>query len=139
MKKRTETSKPRLHSIGGVSFFVVVVVICISKSCEVLQDSAFNSSSAPQLFSPTKERPRLSRDQKKEIYMCCTDPNRRCKSREIRCLMLCLLQRLLYHRTCTRDFLCSWPLLNSYLKYMEFWIQYNHGYSTPSKISFYFR
>ena len=25
-------------------------------------------------------------------------------------------QGLLYHRTCKRDFLCSWPSLNSYLK-----------------------
>ena len=25
-------------------------------------------------------------------------------------------QGLLYHRTCKRDFLCSWPALNSYLK-----------------------
>ena len=25
-------------------------------------------------------------------------------------------QGLLYHRTCKKDFLCSWPLLNSYLK-----------------------
>ena len=27
-----------------------------------------------------------------------------------------LLQGLLYYRTCKRDFLCSWPSLNSYLK-----------------------
>ena len=27
-----------------------------------------------------------------------------------------LSQGLLYHRTCKRDFLCSWPSLNSYLK-----------------------
>ena len=25
-------------------------------------------------------------------------------------------QGLLYHRTCKRDFLCSWPSLNFYLK-----------------------
>ena len=25
-------------------------------------------------------------------------------------------QGLLYHRTCKRDLLCSWPSLNSYLK-----------------------
>ena len=31
-------------------------------------------------------------------------------------LMYCAEQGLLYHRTCKRDFLCSWPLLNSYLK-----------------------
>ena len=30
------------------------------------------------------------------------------------CIALC--QGLLYHRTCKRDFLCSWPSLNSYLK-----------------------
>ena len=30
--------------------------------------------------------------------------------------IITLLQGLLYHRTCKRDFLCSWPSLNSYLK-----------------------
>ena len=41
-------------------------------------------------------------------------------------------QGLLYHRTCKPDFLCSWPLLNSYLKLREFfntvpvsWIQHS--------------
>ena len=29
-------------------------------------------------------------------------------------------QRLLYHRTCKRDFLCSWPSLNSYLNKGKF-------------------
>ena len=29
-------------------------------------------------------------------------------------------QGLLYHRTCKRDFLRSWPSLNSYLKQREF-------------------
>ena len=31
-------------------------------------------------------------------------------------LWLPFSQWLLYHRTCKRDFLCSWPSLNSYLK-----------------------
>ena len=29
---------------------------------------------------------------------------------------ICVYQGLLYYRTCKRDFLCSWPSLNSYLK-----------------------
>ena len=35
-------------------------------------------------------------------------------------------QVLLYHRTCKRDFLCSWPSLNSYLKLREIceWVLY---------------
>ena len=31
-------------------------------------------------------------------------------------IIIWLGQELLYHRTCKRDFLCSWPSLNSYLK-----------------------
>ena len=34
----------------------------------------------------------------------------------LKSLLICTCQGLLYHRTCKPDFLCSWPMLNSYLK-----------------------
>ena len=40
-----------------------------------------------------------------------------CKFRCVKLLIyLWWIQGLLYHRTCKRDFLCSWPSLNSYLE-----------------------
>ena len=60
---------------------------------------------------------------KKTLYTANREaPNRKCstihlpQTRPTCRSYTCYSQGLLYHRTCKRDFLCSWPSLNSYLK-----------------------
>ena len=55
-------------------------------------------------------------------------------------IILWLGQGLLYHRTCKRDLLCSWPSLNSYLKKGKFLMECCiHDTGAVLKISLYFR